>query len=333
MNKALRKAVLVMAALAALTAGSALARTEKLTVHSPVLEGNLQGNSPDRIVFVILPPSYDRDDARRYPVIYFLHGRTSTAEEYVGLIPFDADLQAAGEGPQEAIIVVPDSDTLFGGSMYSNSPTTGMFEDYIADDLVKYIDGHYRTIARREARGLAGHSMGGYGTLRIGMHHPDRFGVLYAMNPCCLLPIGAADPKFEHMSFDEASRGDNRTRVNFGLATAWSPDPQNPPFYADLSTRDGQPVALVVAQWAANALTALAPQYAPALKAMTAIGIDTGDQDFVRPDVLAMHEELLKLGVAHRWEDYQGDHMNRIAGRFGSVVLPFFAKAFAGVRP
>ena len=57
--------------------------------------------------------------------------------------------------------------------MYSNSVTTGDWETFVAKDLVGYIDSHYRTLARRESRGLAGHSMGGYGTMRIGMKYPD----------------------------------------------------------------------------------------------------------------------------------------------------------------
>ena len=59
--------------------------------------------------------------------------------------------------------------------MYSTSPTTGDWERFVAEDLVAYIDGQYRTLANRMSRGLAGHSMGGYGALRIGMKRPDVF--------------------------------------------------------------------------------------------------------------------------------------------------------------
>ena len=76
------------------------------------------------------------------------------------------------------ILVLPDAFTVYSGSMFSNSPTTGDWEAFVADDLVAYIDGHYRTIADRSARGLAGHSMGGYGTVRIGMKHPEAFCAL-----------------------------------------------------------------------------------------------------------------------------------------------------------
>ncbi|MEN9717802.1 MAG: hypothetical protein RIQ99_680 [Pseudomonadota bacterium] len=331
----LKHFALAIAALGALIAAPAWARVEKLVVHSRAVEGNLEGNSPDRTVYVILPPSYDSATKRHYPVLYFLHGFTATADRYMGYVPFEAALKAAGEGSQEMIVVVPDSHTRFGGSMYSNSPTIGNFEDYIASDLVDYVDSHFRTIARREARGLAGHSMGGYGTLKLGMKHPDVFGALYAMNPCCLTPRGpeTADPKFEALTLEQALVGEFNTIGNFAVAAAWSPDPTKPPFYSRLATKDGKPVAFVLAQWAANAPAAMAAQYIAALKAMKGIAIDTGDTDFVQFEAVGMHDELTRLGVAHDYDLYVGDHGNKVPERFGSKVLPFFTKAFAGVKP
>lgn len=69
----------------------------------------------------------------------------------------------------------------------------------ISHDVVAYIDAHYRTIPDRMSRGLAGHSMGGYGASRIGMKHPDVFGSLYIMSPCCMSarPAGPANPELE----------------------------------------------------------------------------------------------------------------------------------------
>ncbi|MGF2030440.1 alpha/beta hydrolase-fold protein, partial [Lactococcus lactis] len=84
------------------------------------------------------------------------------------------------------IVVLPDSKTGYNGSLYSSSVTTGDFENFIARDLVDYVDAHYRTIPHRSSRGLVGHSMGGYGATRIGLKHPDVFGSLYIMSPCCL---------------------------------------------------------------------------------------------------------------------------------------------------
>ena len=300
------------------------ARVVKTIVHGASLEGNLEGNSADRTVYVILPPSYDANKSRRYPVLYFLHGFTATADKYMAYIPFDAALKASGK---DMIVVVPDSFTKFGGSMYSSSPTTGDFESFVARDLVGWVDAHYRTIAKRESRGLGGHSMGGYGTLRIGMKHPEVFSALYAMNPCCLTPrpVETAEQRFETMTPEQAAQGDFPTKGNFAVASAWSPDPKNPPFYSDLATKDGKPVSFVLAQWAANAPQAMAAQYAPAQRRMSAIAMDAGTQDFVLNEGTGMHAALDKLGIAHGWTVYEGDHGNRVPERFGTAVLPFFA--------
>ncbi len=313
----------------------ALARVEKIAVHSVSIEGNLEGNSADRTVYVILPPSYDSAKSRRFPVVYFLHGYLGSADRMMEYVPFDQALKGAGAGPQEMIIVVPDSNTRNGGSFYSNSLTVGNFEDFITRDLIGWIDGHYRSLARRESRGLAGHSMGGYGTLRLGMKHPDLFSSIYAMNPCCLRPrpVAMAKQEFETMTPEQVASADFFTRGNFAIAAAWSPNPAKPPFYADLITKDGKVDDSVVARWWANSPVAIAPQYLPALKGMTAIALDTGDTDFVQADVVAMHETLITLGVPHDWELYVGDHGNRVPTRFGEKVLPFFAKHLSAAAP
>ena len=321
----LKKIVAALVALSAGLAAPALARVEKMTVHSASVEGNLEGNTADRTVFVILPDGYDAARKKRYPVLYFLHGFTSTAEEYMAYIPFDRALQAA---KLDLIIVVPDTNTRFGGSMYSNSPTSGMWEDFVTNDLITYVDRNFRTRPERGSRGLAGHSMGGYGTFKLGMKRPDLFGALYAMNPCCLVPrpVEAAEPRFEAMTLDQALKGDFKVLANFAVAAAWAPNPGKAPFYSDLATHEGKPVPEVLAQWAANAPLAMVPQYLPALRAMHGIGVDTGDTDFVRVDDEAMHAALVKFAVPHDWELYVGDHGNKVAERFATVVLPFFAK-------
>jgi S-formylglutathione hydrolase FrmB len=162
---------------------------EHIKVHGASLEGNLTGDSPDRDVFVYLPPSYATEKNRRYPVAYLLHGYGIGAEFWMNFTKLAeaADKDIAAGTAKEFIIVSPDANTKWNGSMYSASPTSGDWETYIAEDLVKYVDSHYRTIAQRAARGLGGHSMGGYGTVRIGMKRPDVFSSLYIMSACCLL--------------------------------------------------------------------------------------------------------------------------------------------------
>ncbi len=162
---------------------------EHIKVHGVSLEGNLEGDSPDRDVFIYLPPSYATSRNQRYPVVYLLHGYGLTGERWMTFanLAAIADKDISAGTMKEMILVSPDAYTVHGGSMYSASVTTGDWEAYIAQDLVAYVDKSYRTIADRLSRGLAGHSMGGYGALRIGMKRPDVFSSLYPMSSCCLI--------------------------------------------------------------------------------------------------------------------------------------------------
>src|SRR6187402_2702660 len=173
---------------------------ERIRIHGRALEGNLEGNAVDREAIIVLPPGYQAERTRRYPVVYALHGYSIGAEQWIQEIHVPQAVEGAfGKGAKPMIVVFPDSKTVHNGSMYSNSVTTGGFEDYVAHDVVSYIDAHYRTIKDRNSRGLVGHSMGGYGASRIGMKHPEVFGSLYIMSPCCLSPrqAPAANPANE----------------------------------------------------------------------------------------------------------------------------------------
>jgi len=185
--------------------GARPATAEHIKIHGQALEGNLEGDAVDRDAIVILPPSYTSEPSRRYPVVYALHGYSIGAEQWSGEIRVPQTVEGAfAKGAKEMIVVLPDAKTRNNGSMYSNSVTTGNFEDYVSRDVVAYMDSHYRTIPNREARGLVGHSMGGYGATRIGMKHPEIFGSLYIMSPCCLSPRTAAQFKPEDQAALEA---------------------------------------------------------------------------------------------------------------------------------
>src|SRR4051795_4133708 len=162
--------------------GAKPATVEHIKIHGAALEGNLEGDAVDRDVIVFLPPSYQADKKRRYPVVYALHGYSIGAGQWTHEIHVPQTIEGAfAQGAKEMIVVLPDSKTLHNGSMYSSSVTTGDFEKFIAHDLVAYVDAHYRTLPDRRSRGLVGHSMGGYGATRIGMKHADIFGSLYIM--------------------------------------------------------------------------------------------------------------------------------------------------------
>jgi S-formylglutathione hydrolase FrmB len=318
--------------------GAPKATVEHIKVHGAALEGSLEGDSADRDVLVFLPPSYEKEPGRRYPVVYALHGYSIGAEQWSQEIHVPQTIEGAlAKGARDMIVVLPDSKTVHNGSMYSSSVTTGDFENFIAHDLVAYMDAHYRTIPERKSRGLVGHSMGGYGASRIGMKHADIFGSLYIMSPCCLAPRAALKPEDEAALAAVKTPADSAKlpfgqRAALASAAAWSPNPKAPPLYLDLPIGDKQQE--VLGEWAANAPLAFIPQYVSELRRYNAIALDVGDQDSLRTDTAKLHEVMDSYGIANSFEIYPGTHVSNVAFRFQDFVMPFFSKnlSFQGTR-
>lgn len=343
MLKALFACAAAALALAALPAQAqnitapAPAIPEGITVESPKvpgpsLEGNLEGNATAREAMVVLPPSYKTNPTKRYPVVYYLHGFAIDGRNFYNYMKVpEAVAKNAAEG-NEFIVVIPDTLTKMGGSMYSSSVTTGDFRKFVARDLVDYIDKTYRTIASREGRGLAGHSMGGYGTWVVGMTYPEVFDSIWAQSACCVSPrtetveSATAMAAVPYETVDNAGFG---MRAGLASAVAWAPNPKNPPYYVDFPLKDGAVDPLVIAKWANNSPLAMVASHVGALESFDGIGLDVGDKDgLVRDDTL-IHEELEKFGIEHEWAVYPGTHTDKIGERFADVVLPFFAKHLA----
>jgi enterochelin esterase-like enzyme len=323
--------------------GAKAVTVEHIKVHSTALEANLEGDAVDRDVIVFLPPSYQKDKKRRYPVVYALHGYSIGAQQWTHEIHVPQTTDGAfALGAKEMIVVLPDSKNIYNGSMYSSSVTTGDFEKYIWHDVVSYIDAHYRTIPNRTSRGLVGHSMGGYGASRIGMKHPDVFGALYIMSPCCMSSMvggpGPADQIKERAIASEkkvaaakspvdlAAQSPGFASAQYATAAAWAPNPKNPPLYFDLPTKDGIPQPEIVAKFTANSPLAFVDQYIGNLKQYRAISIDVGDQDGLRIDAGKLHTIFDNYGIANSFEIYPGTHVSAVADRFQNHVLPFFSK-------
>ena len=307
---------------------------ERIKIHGYALEGNLEQNAVDREVFVFLPPSYSKEKRRRYPVVYALHGYSIGAEQWTKEIHVPETIEGAfAIGAKEMIVVVPDSKTRHNGSMYSSSVTVGDFENFIARDVVAYIDRHYRTIPNRMSRGLVGHSMGGYGATRIGMKHADVFGSLYIMSPCCLSPrpLGPPNAELEKTlgavkTAEDSAKLPFFARAQLATAAAWSPNPRNPPLYLDLPMKDGVAQPDVLARWTANAPLASFDQYIGNLRQYRGISIDVGDQDGLRADSGKLHDVREKYGIVNSFELYSGTHTSKVADRFQNHVMPFFSR-------
>jgi enterochelin esterase-like enzyme len=202
-------------------ARAAAGTVERVTVRGKALEGNREGDSPERVVTVYLPADYAGDPNRRFPTVYLLHGEGGSENTFVDQ-PFalqqSADRLAAAQGFSEFIVVTPNAATLKRGGMYLSSAATGDWERFVAEDLVAAIDSRFRTLAHRMSRGIAGHDAGGEAALRIGMKRPEVFANLYAMSPSAsatvtselgkyasnldvyygiAIDVGAADPSLE----------------------------------------------------------------------------------------------------------------------------------------
>ena len=109
-------------------------------------------------------------------------------------------------------------------------------------------------------------------------------------------------------------------------AAAWAPNPMNPPQYFDLPTKDGEVQPLIAAKWVANSPLVMVDQYVPSLKRYRAIAVDVGDKDPLGASNADLDKALTRLGIAHTFEQFEGDHGNRTAARFVSHLLPFFSK-------
>jgi enterochelin esterase-like enzyme len=312
---------------------------ERIKVHSKALEGNLVNDPADRDVTVYLPPSYAAEPNRRYPVVYMLHGFTDNDSQWFGWEQHWINLHevidtALAEGKtKEMIVVMPNAYNRFKGSMYSSSVTIGDWETFVAKELVAYIDTNYRTIPQVQSRGLAGHSMGGYGTIRLGMKFPEVWTAIYIMSPCCMEGFyTATSPEFIN-SVEAITTIDQLESASFGViatlasAAAWAPNPKNPPFYLDLPFADGEVGQEIAAKFSANRTLYIIDQYIPNLKKLKAIGMDAGLQDRgISSSTKKLHELLESYNIPHWYESYEGDHLNRIAERIRTKTLPFFSE-------
>ena len=313
----------------------------RIKVHGTSLEGNLSGDSVDRSVSIYLPASYKNNPQHRYPVVYFLHGYTDDDAKFYGfkkhwmVLPPILDTVFANGNVKEMIVVTPDAYTRFQGSMYSSSVTTGNWEGFITKDLVNYIDKNYRTIAHASGRGLCGHSMGGYGAFRIGEKYPDVFSSVYLLSPCCLnstpAPTQALPRNFLRAdsvkTIEEFQKADFLVKALFASAAAWSPNPEQPPFYLDLPVKNGQLQPNVLQKWDANRPLNNLDQYVVNIKRLKAFAFDAGTRDEgIAASIKTLDAELNKYGIKHSFEIYEGDHINRVAERIEKKMLAFFSE-------
>ena len=327
-------------------------RVEIVAFESDVLRGNAPGDPYQRRVPVYLPPAYDTDAAKRFPVVFVLTGFTGRGRMLLNDNPWSPSLDdrmdaLIAAGSPEMILVMPDCFTRFGGSQYVDSAATGRYETHLVNELVPWVDTRYRTLAAREHRGVAGKSSGGFGALRLGMLHADVFGALachsgdmlfeycYAVDfpkACSVLQAAGGARRFlEAFEAKPQKEKDDFLALNIlAMAACYSPEATAEmrvalPF--DLAT--GLPRPEVFERWLAFDPLRLLRTHADPLRSLRLLYLDCGTKDefHLHHGARAFTAQLRNLGIAHRYEEFDDGHMN-VPYRYDQS-LPALARALS----
>ena len=313
-------------------------RLDEHTFQSEALKGNALGDPHERPLWVYLPPGYDDDPSKRYPVIYEIQGLTGQLDMWrnrdayrPSFLELIDEQFARGEAPP-AIVVLVDCWTSIGGSQFVDSPGTGKYHTYLCDEIVPWVDANYRTLAAREHRGIAGKSSGGYGAMITPMLRPDLWGGLAthagdALFENCYLPefrvtVRALRDDYEG-SYDNFWK-DFRSRPAFSkphdgellnswcMAACYSADPDGTvrlPF----DTNTGELIPEIWERWLALDPVRMVSKHADTLRGLRAIYIDAGKRDewFLDVGADAFRRELEKIGVTdYFYEIIDSGHMS-----------------------
>jgi glucan biosynthesis protein C len=335
------------------------------SLSAPSLSQNLMGISARQEIVIYLPPSYG-SAGRRFPVLYFLPNFKCDLWRYTGgsfqgfRFKQATDRQIKSGAAKEMIIVIPNTVHFLGGSWYRNSPLTGNWEDYIVHDVVDYVDNHFQTIQTPEARGLAGHGVGGLGALELSLKHPDVFGSVYAMSPALFDEAGLENLRStcdqatrswqanlekwqpqEETSRRKSFRDYIQSRLNspahdlflqgllLSYAAAVSPDLRLPYPHFDFPTPGAG------SKDETNVLSRLNAGmggwkeklriYAAGHRSLQAITIEYGKDDeyqWIRRGAVYVSDLMRSMGIANQLAVHEGGHESTLGKRLETAMLP-----------
>ncbi|MET7992587.1 alpha/beta hydrolase-fold protein [Amycolatopsis sp. NPDC005232] len=296
-------------------------RLDRHTITSELLRDNPLGDPHERPLWVYVPPGYDDSEAR-YPVIYVIQGYTGQVAMWANRTAFrqpyleTADAVFA-DGAPPCVVVYVDAWTSYGGSQFVDSPGTGRYHSYLCDEIVPWVDAHYRTIPARESRAITGKSSGGFGAMITPMLRPDLFGALATHAGDTLYELSYVPEfgkaarvlrEYDHDIFrwwdDFRSRpaftkpGDESLLVALGVAACFSArEDGTPELPFDAVTGVLKPD--VWDRWLAWDPVRMAPAHAETLRSLDSVWIDAGtlDEWFLDLGAAAFRDELLKAGL------------------------------------
>lgn len=327
----------------------------KVTIAAPSLTNNLINEPAQRDLSIYLPEAYFASSAA-LPVIYFLPG-FGNDQMYQVNIPTDFD--NSFKTLQPTIIVVISGINQFGGSFFVDSSVTGKWSEFVYKDVVNYVDSHYRTLPKRESRGIAGHSMGGFGALDLAMRHSDVFGSVFSMAPGLTNNTGILDTQMfdseihirqfiasvagvKDLSPTQALTALRNNRNNFEITfpiaygMAFAPLP-NPPYFDYPYSLDGDKLVrndTLMAKWTSgfgnvhNEIN----DFRKELASLNGIGLDCATNDeyqWITRGCDYYDSELTAAGINHDYTTHSGGHQNQIGTRQLSFMLPFFSLRLA----
>ena len=311
-------------------------RIEERVLVSELLRGNVLGDPFERPLNVYLPPGYDDEPDRRYPSVYVIQGYTGHLAMWSNRTPFrqpfpeTADALFAG-GTPPVIVVFVDAWTSYGGSQFVDSPGTGRYHSYLCEEVVPFVDAHYRTLADRNHRAISGKSSGGYGAMITPMLRPDLFGAL---------ATHAGDALYEYCYIAEFPQAVRALRPWGGSILAWWEDfhtrpalsrPEDEVLLSTLGVAacfsaddDGTPrlpfdpvtgalVPEVWQRWLDLDPVRMVPQHIEAVRSLDAVWIDAGvrDEYFLDLGAQAFHQAIRAAGVPQEsihFELFEGGH-------------------------
>jgi enterochelin esterase family protein len=321
-------------------------------ITSPALQGNALGDPAERPVAVYLPPHYDSEGSKRYPVLYCLHGYTGDVAALLGARPWEwnvvqrMDRLVAAREMEPALLVLVDGFTRLGGSQYVDSIHNGDYATYVTRDVIGHVDRAYRTVASEGGRAVLGKSSGGFGSLHLCMNYPGFFaafgshsGDSYFRYADPALFVQAQRTLEKHQwdigkfveQFEEANKrpqSDYSTMEFLGYASAYSPRTAAP-FDIDLpfDRRTGELREDVWARWLAFDPAEICTDKRAELARLRLRYLDCGRRDEYALDVGAriLAARMREMGLDVRHEEFDDDHRN--VGYRYDVSLP----ALAGV--
>jgi hypothetical protein len=322
-------------------------RITDFTIKSIALDGNLIGIKRGRNIKVYLPASYQQGK-QRYPVIYYFHslGWSNAKLFEDGKVQRTLDEAIRTGRLKDCILVAGDFTGPGLGSFYSNAPSSGRWMDHITQELIPAIDQRFRTNQSSAARAAVGDMIGGYAAIKLAMDYPGLFGSVYAMHPFGTATgetLMQSRPDWRQMNQAKSWKdleSNIYSRVFMLMAQAYLPNPDKPPFYADLMVelKGGQLITNTthVAMLRDNfLLDSRLPTRAENLRQLRGFKMDWGRYDD-NPDHVYANQKFTRIlddfGVRHQAEEYSGNSWNQYwegEERFTNEVIPFLNRYLA----